>query len=254
VVTEHDPASLVVEPGDLVRLSGLIIGDDADTWTIQPRQTPGERDRSPAAAVRSENHVPLTGMRSTPTAPRQSWEEVVGRWNGSEVDVIRTTVLDRLHDFWTPAPVSRFDWRGPWAVGPAQSAPTSDVEEELIQRGVIVSRKVVSVGGGRSVVAIAATSPEEVESAIGDRHAGRLKVWRSPWTSEEFWRANDALVERFDMWGLHVVGDHVGPSGQSIVVASLRHLTAEIAAWHAAQPAGLVDLRPWIRPAVVAAD
>lgn len=118
----------------------------------------------------------------------------------------------------------------------------------LIREGAIVSRKVVSVGPGRTVMAVAATDPAQVERLLRPSYGRHVRVWQSRWSQQTFWQATDELNSNFERWDLMTVGDQLGPEGQSVVVASTVRLLPEMITWLAAYQPGMVELRPGTNP------
>ena len=248
----------LVDDGDVVRVSGHVVFDDRGFGTIEPRQAAGQEQSLPVGAVtaRQSPHVRITNLRPSDlppargTRPRtESWVEITGTWQGDSIQVRNCSPVGQFLDFWSPDMVTSFDWPGQWRQGgPVVPSPTEDLELELIHDGVIVSRKVLRVGPGCKVMAIAAMDPERVERLLRPSYGPYLRVWQSPWTSQAFWQATDELNENFERWELITVGDQIGDLGQSVVVASTIRLLPQTVSWLDEKPQGMVDLRPWIRP------
>jgi hypothetical protein len=117
----------------------------------------------------------------------------------------------------------------------------------MIHAGVIVSRKILRTRRGGRVLVIATTAPDEVEHHLRPVYGAHLHVHESQWTVEQYRIATGDLDDHYDAWRLLVVGDHVNAHGQVVIIASTVGEHADLLAWLAVQPRGLVDHRPWIR-------
>lgn len=244
-----------------VTVGGRLLADPAGLVTVEPRERHDQLTTSATGAIapRSGHSLPLAGIDATdvatlPGARRdathvQAWADLTAVLapNGT-AHVERYDPLSVLTDFWTPAPSTVLEADVPPPPDePPTPEPRTAVEQDLIDSGVIVSRKVLRTRHRGRVLVIATTAPAQVERHLRPVYGGHLHVHASRWTAEQYRSATDTLNDHFDRWQLLIVGDHVNGQGEVVVVAATVTEHPELATWLAEQPPGLVDHRPWLR-------
>ncbi|MBE7701890.1 hypothetical protein H9623_16475 [Oerskovia sp. Sa1BUA8] len=240
VVRDGDRAVLV---GTVVRTSvrpstGVGVADDTGPGPVLP-----ELDYPPISVV-----VPILG----PAGHAQTWEELIGRrlrvrgtWT-SEGIVCDPTTGDvaplALQPEAEPVRVAGRELRTPG------HATARAIEGPLFESGDLIWRVPFS-RDGEPVVLVAAHDKAAVEDRLRQLHGDALHVVQSPWTREEYLRA-DRFGERAEAQGLLISVEQGLDLDDGVVryVVRLTALTDQLAAEYDALPAGLARLETLVAP------
>ena len=248
-----DLAAMTVRDGDRVTATGFIRSTVAGVFLsprVGPAATPPDLSDLDISLAVEAAVGPASDADAVPAAGGGRWGSVRGTWTGVEIEVESFEPPSSAHvDFFQPAPtrtVSQDPW--PQRIVPVPS-PTEEAELDLIAGGGIVSRVVVRSHGGGEKMAIAAPDPASVEPTLRSTYGDQLLMVQVPWTAADYEQAYRTLRANADRWRVITLGDQFGPSLATHIVVSLQKVTPQIAVWSSTLPAGLVDVRPWIRPA-----
>lgn len=256
-----DLAAMTVRDGDRVSATGFIRNAETGAF-LSPR---GDPTGAPPAVSDLDISLavdPAGLATDTDVGPEGGpvrWGSVRGTWTGEGIQVESFGPPSSTHvDFFQPAP-TRTVSQDPWPPHKvSMPSPAEDAELGLMAEGAILSRIVVRSHQGGEKIAIASTDPAAVEPALRSTYGDQLLMVQVPWTAADYEEAYRTLRDNAEEWGVITVGDQFGPALATHIVVALRKVTPEIAEWSADLPRGLVDVRPWIRPAkeaeIAAAD
>ena len=118
----------------------------------------------------------------------------------------------------------------------------------MLASGAIVSLRYLSAPDKTWRVVISAPDPDVVRESLTELHGDLLTLIPSPWTRRQYRDAGEHLVHQVELWAISTLIDQINDDGVDHIVATPRAITAEIEAWHGDLPAGLVTLKPMIRP------
>ena len=229
-----------------IECQGLGYGAEGAYW-IRPRQGP-EEPRTTLLHT-SQPRQRLVGMSREHVRHlgHPVWVSIAGRWlPEAGIEVVSLQPVTDFVDFWSPPPVSRFPGFAPKG-GVDMTDDLKGVIAASLRLGTVVSCKVLRAVRGGEVLAVAAANVERAAFELGRFVGGRLRIWESPWTREEFQQCGNELAANVEAWRLTTLGNHVGPRGQDIHVASPIVLSEAFVEWRRQWTPGLLDVRPWIR-------
>jgi hypothetical protein len=150
---------------------------------------------------------------------------------------------------------------GGWPIGGPGNLDSTPAEDYAHEHPGTVFEFALLRPGRRQVVAYVLTTgaPAPVDAALRPHYGSRLCVFRSRYTRAEV----NAARRPFDQWmqrstagapavvtapAIVAVGEGLSVTSQAAVDVQLDWVTPELAAIAGRQPAGLVQLQPWLRP------
>jgi hypothetical protein len=103
----------------------------------------------------------------------------------------------------------------------------------------------------QAVLVVAAADLEAVEAQLRPQLGQLLCVVPSKWTRAELEAVRAHLSAHPEDWNLYTWGGYTSTEdGQAKITAGLTRMLPEVAAWAANLPTGILDLEPWLVPAL----
>lgn len=214
------------------------------TFALIPRFT---HDRPPTDASEQEIQtfgIPLVLIPGVTGQQPDSWVSVSGGWDGTKF-AVEAFGAPEFDDGFTVEPANTAPGH---RTRPRYDEHSRAVEGALLASGAIVSRRYLSAPDKTWRVVISAPDPDAVRESLTALHGDLLTLVQSRWTQQQYRDAGEHLAHQVELWALSTLIDQINDDGVDHIIATPRAITAEIQAWHQDLPAGLVTLKPMIRP------
>jgi hypothetical protein len=250
---------LVFGMGDRVTGWGCVREADGGIWFDPPQAVPlawGQPLPLSRYAVRLEGAdlgaVP-TDLGADGSIP--GFATVTGVWWGDRIAVETLSPVPpaprrpAAGSWWTRPPCP--PPAGGWPVG-VNGRPADNLTVDLGDleaTGAAVTVVQFRPGPGRLVLVVAAADEEAVERRLRPQLGAQLCVVRSRWTRVQLDAVTAVLMEKRDSWGIGGFGERGDDDGQAYVEATPFRVTADMAAWAASLPDGLLHVCPTLAPA-----
>lgn len=210
---------------------------------IETAQPPTRSHRSVRLIGADFDAVPTEfGPQTTP-----GHATVTGIWLGDAIQVLSQSPI-------APPAEAVPDWTTPPCPAPSGGWPRGNPDDNLdfdaddldsIAASVVVFRP----SHDQAVLVVAATDIDAVKAVLEPQLPHRLCVVPSRWTRPQLDAVRAHLDAHHKDWDLDMWGPAADDRGQPYFEAALLRVTAEIAAWAATLPDGLLKLMPSLSPA-----
>jgi len=232
-----------------------LIADDEGQWLDLARFVPLPAFDPPRPPPRSRNSIRLIGadLDAVPTEFGDhvipDYVTVTGMWLGDAIQV-------RSQSPTLPSPSAVPDWTEPPCPAPPGGWPRGETDANLefdwdSLDDIAVSVVIFRPSGNQAVLVVAATDVDVATAVLNRQLPNRFCVVPSRWTQQELDAVQAHLDTHHDHWHLNSWGPAADSNGQTYIQADLIRVTAEIAAWTASLPDGLLKLVPALMPAVL---
>ena len=244
----------VFETCDLVQGWGQVVQDGDGVWLDLSRVDSlnfGPRRRGRNSIRLLDADVSLVPTEFGPNNAIPGAATVTGRWLGDAIAVTEVSAArpaDPTYALWRspPCPPPPGGW--PHGMnGAADDNPTFDVGD-LEATGAAVTVVIFRPGPDQAIVVVAASDPELVRARLGPQLPRRLCVVTSRWTRQQLNDVLSAARDHWQDWGVELMHELADDNAQAHIEIELVRVTAEIAAWAATLPDGILTLDPILTP------
>jgi hypothetical protein len=257
-ITESmDFNALVVREGDRATATGRLVHNDTGDWFEPPLPValPGGMPRGVGAVWRGA--IRVVGANFDQLSDRyerdgavDGFATLIGIWSASQLRVERQTLPDRLHTKpprWVtpPCPAPEGGWpHVMWGHGDQNlDYDLGDLQDT----GAAVAVTTFRPSEDQAVLVVAAADPAAVEAQLRPQLGQLLCVVPSKWSRAELDVVRAHLHAHHEEWDLYQWGaESSTEDGQARITASLTRMLAEIAAWGATLPPGILALEAWL--------
>lgn len=270
-----DFASLIIREGDRVTASGRVVRTETGDWFEPPVPVPatGSLFRTVRPAWRGSIRIvganfddELRGRFERDRAV-EGYATLTGIWTASHLRVEHQTLPDfQLPKIprWEmpPCPPPQGGWpHQTWVYG-IKEVETGEYPAvqyvglvydlgDLLETGAAVVVTTFRPSEDQAVLVVAAADLEAVEAQLRPQLGQLLCVVPSKWTRAELEAVRAHLTAHPEDWNLYMWGGYTSTEdGQAKITAGLTRMLPEVAAWAANLPTGILDLEPWLVPAL----
>jgi hypothetical protein len=248
----------VFEPGDLVTGWGRVLSDGDGVWLDLSRVVTLALDPGPPRRGRSSVRLFDADLSLVPTefGPANAipgTATVTGWWLG---DAIAVTAISPAGPVNPPQP----SWQTPpcppppggWPHGMNGSDYADNLtfdEGDLQRSGAAVTLVTFQPGPDQAVLVVAARDPDAVRAWLGPQLPGRLCIVPARWTRRQLDDVRDHAKQRRQKWGVELMTERIDDNAQAQIVIAVMRVTADLSAWAATVPDGLLAVEPSLAPA-----
>jgi hypothetical protein len=122
-------------------------------------------------------------------------------------------------------------------------------EGDLQRSGAAVTLVTFQPGPDQAVLVVAARDPDAVRAWLGPQLPGRLCIVPARWTRRQLDDVRDHAKQRRQKWGVELMTERIDDNAQAQIVIAVMRVTADLSAWAATVPDGLLAVEPSLAPA-----
>ena len=270
-----DFASLIIREGDRVTASGRVVRTEAGDWfePLVPVAAPGSLFRTVRPAWRGSIRIVGANFddelwgRFERDGAVEGHATLTGVWTAGCLRVELQTLPEFPHPKiprWEtpPCPPPHGGWpHQTWVYGVKEvqtgERPAAQYVGlvydlgDLRETGAAVVVTTFRPSEDQAVLVVAAADLDAVEAHLRPQLGQLLCVVPSKWTRAELEAVRAHLSAHAEDWNLYAWGGYTSTEdGQAKITARLTRMLSGVAAWAASLPTGMLDLDPWLIPAL----